>query len=395
MNLFDMLANAQNGQGMDQLARQFGLSQQQAQAAVEALLPAFSQGLKRNASDPYGVGSFLNAVMSGNHARYFDDAQSAFSPQGMAEGNGILGHLFGSKDLSRAVAAQAAQATGIGQNVLQQMLPVIASMIMGGLFKQSTNQLNPGQLYPGQMNPGQWGGASHAGGFGGSGNPLQEIIEQMMRQGGGMGGGQPQQRQAPPEQQGQAPGQSGDPFDNPFGKVLKDMFGGGAGQTEQPEQRQRRADDAQPGQSQNPFGDSPLGKIFDEMLKGGQGGVQQPRQRRAEPAPDEAPAGPSQNPFGDSPLGKIFEEMLKGAQGGQPGGQAGQRPPIPDPQPQRRGGQSSGPSPEQGAGQGRPKNPYDDIFGEMFETGRKQRDEYEKNIGSIFDQFSKGMDRYR
>ena len=59
----------------------------------------------------------------------------------MAEGNGILGHLFGSKDLSRAVASQAAQATGIGQQVLQQMLPVIASMIMGGLFKQSTNQL--------------------------------------------------------------------------------------------------------------------------------------------------------------------------------------------------------------------------------------------------------------
>ena len=98
-----------------------------------------------------------------------------------------FGHLFGSKDLSRAVASQAAQATGIGQQVLQQMLPVIASMIMGGLFKQSTSQLQAGQP---------------AGGFGGgSGNPLQEIIEQMMRQGGGMGGmpggAQPQQRQAP------------------------------------------------------------------------------------------------------------------------------------------------------------------------------------------------------
>src|SRR5690606_24670591 len=209
MNLFDMLSNAQNGQGMDQLARQFGLSQQQAQDAVEALLPAFSQGLKRNASDPYGVGSFLNAMASGNHAKYFEDAQNAFSPQGMAEGNGILGHLFGSKELSRAVAGQAAQATGLGQQTLQQMLPVIASMIMGGLFKQSTNQINPSQ----------------AAGFGGSGNPLQEIIEQMMRQGGQMGGGMPgqaqqapQQRQAPQQPQGQTPGQPGDPFDNPFGK---------------------------------------------------------------------------------------------------------------------------------------------------------------------------------
>ncbi len=31
----------------------------------------------------------------------------------------------------------------------------------------------------------------------------------------------------------------------------------------------------------------------------------------------------------------------------------------------------------------------------MFETGAKQRDEYQKGIESIFDQFSKGMDRYR
>ncbi len=326
MNLFDMLANAQNGQGMEALARQFGLTQQQTQAAVEALLPAFSQGLKRNASDPYGVGSFINAMASGNHAKYFEDAQNAFSPQGMAEGNGILGHLFGSKDLSRAVASQAAQATGIGTQVLQQMLPVIASMIMGGLFKQSTSQLNPGQLNPGQQ----------AAGFGGSGNPLGELIEQMMRQGGLTGGvpggqAQPQRRQPQPEQQA-------DPFDNPFGKVLKDMFGG--------------AIPGMPGAQQ-----------------------QQPQQRRPEPQ------APSQNPFGDNPLGKIFEEMLKGAQGG---GQTADR----------TAQQQARPEPEQRQA-GRGKNPYDDLFGEMFDTGAKQRDEYQKGIESIFDQFTKGMDRYR
>ncbi len=340
MNLFDMLANAQNGQGMDALARQFNLSQQQTQAAVEALLPAFSQGLKRNASDPYGVGAFLNAIGNGQHARYFDDAQNAFSPQGMAEGNGILGHLFGSKDLSRAVAAQAAQATGISQQALQQMLPAIAAMIMGGLFKQSS-----GQFGQGQFGQGQFGQTQQAAGFGGSGNPLQEIIEQMMRQ-GGMGGGQPQPRQAPQQPQAQPQGQAADPFDNPFGKILKDMFGG-----------------AVPGM---PGGNS----------SGQAQPQQQPRQRQPEPQ--------AQNPWGDNPLGKIFEEMLKGAQQG--GGQ--QRAPEPEDAPRQR--QQRG-QPQDG----RQKNPYDDLFGEMFETGRKQRDEYEKNMGSIFDQFTKGMDRYR
>ncbi|HET9533867.1 MAG: DUF937 domain-containing protein [Mesorhizobium sp.] len=284
--LFDMLANAQNGSGIETLARQFGLTQQQTQAALDALLPAFSQGLKRNASDPYGVGAFLNAMASGQHAKYFEDASKAFAPQGVQEGNGILGHLFGSKELSRAVASQAAQATGIGQDVLKQMMPAIASMLMGGLFKQSTGQLQ-------------------AGGFGGANNPLGEIIDQMMRQGGQA----PQQRQAP---------NPANPFDNPFGKVLQDMFGGGAAQQQQPQA--------------NPYGDNPLGKIFEEMLRAGQG-RQQP-QAQPEPRVDPNPSG-------------------------------------------------------------RPRNPYDDLFGEMFETGRKQRDEYQKGVESIFDQFTKGMDRYR
>lgn len=299
--LFEMLANAQNGNGMDALARQFGLSQQQTQSALEALLPAFSQGLKRNASDPYGVGSFLTAMSSGQHAKYFEDASRAFSPQGVDEGNGILGHLFGSKDLSRAVAGQAAQATGIGQDVLKQMLPVIASMIMGGLFKQSTGQMQAASA---------------------NNNPLGDIIEQMMRQGGGMmGGGGAAPQQAP--QQTQAP----DPFDNPFGKVLKDMFGGG--QPQQPTQRQQQ---------------------------------------------------PSQSPYGDNPLGKIFEEMLGG----------GSSNAEPDPQPQAR----QQPKPDANPS-GRPKNPYDDLFGKMFDTGRQQRDDYQKGVESIFDQFSKGMDKYR
>jgi hypothetical protein len=238
----------------------------------------------------------MTALASGQHGQYFDNASRAFSPAGMADGNGILGHLFGSKDLSRAVASQAAQATGIGQDVLQQMLPAIAAMLMGGLFKQSTNQLQ-------------------AGGFGAS-NPLGEIIEQMMRQGGGMAGGGNQSSTQQPQPHG-AP----DPFDNPFGKVLKDMFGGGAARS----QRQ--------------------------------------------PAPDVA---------ADNPFGKILNDMMGG---GQPDPQA-----APDRQPS--------PSPRDNPS-GRPRNPYDDIFGEMFETGRKTRDDYQKGVESVFEQFLRGMDNPR
>lgn len=298
--LFDMLAQAQNGQGIELLARQFNLSQQQAQLAVEALLPAFSQGLKRNTADPSGIGGFLSAMASGDHAKYFENAGNAFSAQGVSQGNDVLGQLFGSKDLSRAVAAQAAQATGLGQQTLQQMLPVIASMVMGGLAKQSTGQMQA------------------AAGSGAGNNPLAEIIEQMMKQGGlggMMGGGQ----QAPRQQEPQAQ----NPFDpmgnNPFGKVLQDMFGGGAGQAQQAPQA--------------PADGNPWGRILEDMMGGGQ--RQQP-QREEQQRQDRA---------------------------------------------QRQ------PSPEAA------KNPYEEIFGRMFETGKQQQDEYQKGMESIFDQFKRGMGR--
>ncbi|RWB55393.1 DUF937 domain-containing protein [Mesorhizobium sp.] len=330
-SLFDIFSQAQNGAGMQALAQQYGLSMQQTQAAIQALLPAFSQGLQRNTADPYGMGAFMTAMASGQHAKYFEDATRAFSPQGINEGNGILGHLFGSKDLSRAVAAQAAQATGLSQQVLQQMLPAMASMMMGGLFKQTNNQMQA------------------AGGFGGGSNPLGEIIEEMMRQAGGGA---------------QAPQPAPNPYgDNPLGKVLQDMFGGG---TQQPQ--------SQPQQTPNPYGDNPLGKVLQDMFGGGAQQTQnQPQQ--------------TQSPYGDNPLGKMFEEMLRQGGGfGLPGGQ-----PAPQ-QPQQRQPQQSEPPPQTNPS-GRPRNPFDDIFGQMFETGAQQRDEYQKGMETIFDQFKRGMER--
>jgi hypothetical protein len=269
-SLFDLISQAQNGRGVDLLARQFNLNTQQAQLAVEALLPAFSEGLRRNAATPFGAGNFLQALAAGQHAQYFEDALKAFTPAGLDAGNSVLGQLFGSKDLSRAVAANAQAVTGISQEVFKQMLPVLASMLMGGMFKQTT-------------------GLANAAGMGG-GNPFGEIIEQMMKQGmgGAAGGGATR-----------APG----PMDNPFGKMLEQMMGGGQGSAE--------------------------GKS-------------------------------SGNPWID-----MMEQMMRGGQA-----------------------RTDGEAPPQG-------NPLEEVFGQMFETGRKAQDDYQQGVKSIFDQYVKNMERLR
>ena len=149
--LFDMMMQAQNGNAMDVMSKQFGLAQEQMAKATAALMPAFSTALKRNTANPYDFSTFLTAMSNGNYAQYFEDMNKAFTPQGLADGNTILNQLFGSKDMLQAVSAQAAQMTGIGQEIYKQMLPVIASAIMGGLFKQVSGQM--GGQTGGMQNP--------------------------------------------------------------------------------------------------------------------------------------------------------------------------------------------------------------------------------------------------
>jgi hypothetical protein len=141
MNLNDMIASAQDGQAMARLGQQFGLNEQQTADALRHLLPAFSTGLKRNTETTDGLGALLGALAEGQHERYYDDG-NIFEDAGVkTDGDNILGHMFGSKDVSRAVAERAAEQTGIGSEILKAMLPYIASMVMGALFKNGQSPL--------------------------------------------------------------------------------------------------------------------------------------------------------------------------------------------------------------------------------------------------------------
>jgi hypothetical protein len=138
MNLMDLLLNdARQTGALTQLSRQFGLGEQQTQSAISALLPALAGALRQNNSQPGGLEALLGALQSGNHHRYLEDPTLLASPGTVADGNGILAHLFGSKEVSRQVASRASAETGIGADILKQMLPVVAGLVMGELSKQT------------------------------------------------------------------------------------------------------------------------------------------------------------------------------------------------------------------------------------------------------------------
>ena len=118
---------AQGGAGMQAMAQQFGLSPEQTARALEALMPALTLGMQRGAGlDPTGF------------ARMFGMPEAARSaaPQGLD----ALGQMFGSAQLMQAVLQQASNASGVGSQVLRQMLPMMAGAVVASIVHVMLNQ---------------------------------------------------------------------------------------------------------------------------------------------------------------------------------------------------------------------------------------------------------------
>jgi hypothetical protein len=121
MSLLDIISNAAGSDAIAQMGARVGLSPAQTQSAAAALLPALAGGMRRQ-SDAGGLGDLLSRVGGAGVA---DPSAST--------GNEILGQIFGSKDVSRTVAANAAASTGIGADQLKALLPLLASLSAGAL----------------------------------------------------------------------------------------------------------------------------------------------------------------------------------------------------------------------------------------------------------------------
>jgi hypothetical protein len=139
-NLVDSLLSYNNGAVVQEIAQQLGIPENTARSAIESMAPSLSRGIERNISTQGGLDDLLNAVQTGNHERYVDNPDLLARPETIADGNAILGHILGSKDVSRNVAAFSGREAGLSDSLLKQMLPMLAAAVMGMLSKQMTER---------------------------------------------------------------------------------------------------------------------------------------------------------------------------------------------------------------------------------------------------------------
>ena len=145
-NVLDAIFGAQDGNAVDELARNFGLNRSQVSDVVRQVTPAMARGVKRNAEDDNGLADLIGALKKGNHGRYVDEPDILTRQETVDDGNDILGHIFGSKDVSRNVARHAAEKTGVSNSIIKKMLPVLATMVMGSLAKKAMGGFGGGNI---------------------------------------------------------------------------------------------------------------------------------------------------------------------------------------------------------------------------------------------------------
>jgi hypothetical protein len=177
MNMMDILNQAG---GIGAIARELGVDEGTAATGAAALLPAILGGFKGQAqAQPEGLGGLIGMLGGMGGGGLLASVLGA-GPSNVDAGNNVLGQIFGSKDVSRTVAADASAKTGISGDLLKKMLPLIAMAVAGYM----ANQAGGAQAAPAQDSGGGLGGML--------GNVLGGIMgggQQAAPQSGGMLGG--------------------------------------------------------------------------------------------------------------------------------------------------------------------------------------------------------------
>jgi hypothetical protein len=191
MQFTDMLA--QTG-GLQAMARELGVSEAQAASGAAALLPALLGGFKKQAqAQPAGLEGLSGLLGQLGGGGLLDDVLAP-QPTDVRRGNDVLGQVFGSQDVSRAVAQEAAAKSGLAPALLKQMLPLLAMLVAGYLAKRqgADAEAQPSSAggglggLLGSLLGGQAAGSGAPGlaamlDLDGDGNPLDDILRMIGR----------------------------------------------------------------------------------------------------------------------------------------------------------------------------------------------------------------------
>ncbi|MGI4879072.1 MAG: DUF937 domain-containing protein [Janthinobacterium lividum] len=127
--LLDLINRFGGEDAVAAMAARVGLSPEQTQSAMAALMPAVAGGMAKHveANGPAGLDA------AAGQAAAITSGGAVASDAAVEHGTNILGSLFGSSQVTDAVTGHAAAATGLDASKLAALLPMIATLAAGAL----------------------------------------------------------------------------------------------------------------------------------------------------------------------------------------------------------------------------------------------------------------------
>jgi hypothetical protein len=117
MSLLDMIEGSAGSDALQQIGSRVGLSPEQLQNVIASVAPALAPKLAQHAD---------TGALDGTPAATTPPVPG--SDAATDHGNDVLGSIFGSKDASRSVAADASAQTGVSVDRIKAVLPQLASI---------------------------------------------------------------------------------------------------------------------------------------------------------------------------------------------------------------------------------------------------------------------------
>ncbi|WP_423999641.1 DUF937 domain-containing protein [Maribacter sp. IgM3_T14_3] len=138
--LLDLLNSPMGKQLISGVAGQTNQSEDKTANVLSMAMPLILGAMKKNVSTPEGAQGLMSALSSSNHNGGILDNLSGLFGGGvddsvMADGAGILGHVFGNKQPQ--VESALSQKSGLDAGSVAQILKIAAPIVMGFLGKQT------------------------------------------------------------------------------------------------------------------------------------------------------------------------------------------------------------------------------------------------------------------
>ncbi|MBA4132034.1 MAG: hypothetical protein C0519_11485 [Hyphomicrobium sp.] len=141
VNILEILTAGQGGQIVGNLAQSFGLDRKQAASVLSAVVPELTRNMERQSFNRGGIADLVSALGKADYEKALAPNAPLTSPGITDAGIEVLDTVLWSKDRSRSVAHRAARDTGVDENVIKQMLPAIAAILMGGIDSKARGAL--------------------------------------------------------------------------------------------------------------------------------------------------------------------------------------------------------------------------------------------------------------